>query len=128
MARLCKAGRTIICTIHQPSSIIYRKFDKVMFLADGRLAYFGEPTKAVEMLDRFGYPCPTNYNPADMIIEVLSIEPNNESVCRDRIQNIITSFNNSLEGEQFLNLAHSCRFRVGEIPEVRRTSSCWVQV
>lgn len=29
MARLCKAGRTIICTIHQPSSIIYRKFDKV---------------------------------------------------------------------------------------------------
>lgn len=29
MRNLVKAGRTIICTIHQPSSIVYRKFDKV---------------------------------------------------------------------------------------------------
>lgn len=32
MKKLCKNGRTIICTIHQPSSIIYRKFDRVKFI------------------------------------------------------------------------------------------------
>lgn len=99
-----------------------------MFVAGGHLAYFGEPTKAVEMLQRFGYPCPTNYNPADMIIEILSMEPNNEIFCRERIQKITSSFNNSSEGEQFSSLTNSCRFKVGEIPKIRRTPSCWVQV
>lgn len=30
MLKLCKKKRTIICTIHQPSSIVYRKFDVVI--------------------------------------------------------------------------------------------------
>jgi hypothetical protein len=41
-----------------------------MFLAAGRLAYYGEATKAVELIARFGYQCPSNYNPADFIIQV----------------------------------------------------------
>lgn len=32
MKKLSKMGRTIICTIHQPSSLLYRKFDKVCFV------------------------------------------------------------------------------------------------
>lgn len=99
-----------------------------MFLASGRLAYFGEPTKAVELLARFGYPCPVNYNPADMIIELLSMEPNNETACHERIEKITTCFNQSSEGEQFSSLTQSCRMKVGEIPEIRRTPSFWVQV
>lgn len=47
LSRLARSGRTIICTIHQPSSMIYRKFTRVAFMASGRLAYFGEPTRAV---------------------------------------------------------------------------------
>jgi len=41
-----------------------------MFLANGRLAYFGEPSKTVDYLNSFGYPCPRNYNPADAMIQV----------------------------------------------------------
>jgi len=50
---------------------------QVIFLASGRLAYFGEPTQAVELLKRFGYPCPLNYNPADAIIQVLGLNLRN---------------------------------------------------
>jgi hypothetical protein len=35
----------------------------VMFLAGGRLAYFGAPTDAVETFARFGYTCRRDYNP-----------------------------------------------------------------
>ncbi|KAI1713968.1 ABC-2 type transporter domain-containing protein [Ditylenchus destructor] len=127
MAKMCKEGRTIICTIHQPSSIIYRKFDRVMFLAGGRLAYFGEPSKAVDMLARFGYPCPANYNPADMIIETLSVEPHNEMACRERIKNVCTNFYESTEGQEFYSRVQECRTRVGHLPDMRQTVGFWTQ-
>uniref|UniRef100_A0A915DJD5 ABC transporter domain-containing protein n=1 Tax=Ditylenchus dipsaci TaxID=166011 RepID=A0A915DJD5_9BILA len=111
MQKLCRSGRTIICTIHQPSSIIYRKFDRVMFIANGHL----------------DIPVP-NYNPADMIIEKLSIEPQNETACRERIKAICNSFNHSAEGEAFYRSVDECRMRVGKLPEMRRTVSLGVQI
>jgi ABC-type multidrug transport system ATPase subunit len=41
MKKLAKKGKTIICTIHQPSSELYELFDKLCLLAEGRLAYIG---------------------------------------------------------------------------------------
>lgn len=41
MKQLSKSGKTIICTIHQPSSEIYELFDKICLLAEGRLAFIG---------------------------------------------------------------------------------------
>jgi ABC-type multidrug transport system ATPase subunit len=42
MRVLASKGKTIICTIHQPSSEIFEMFDKLCLLAEGRLAYFGD--------------------------------------------------------------------------------------
>ena len=38
---LARQGKTIVCTIHQPSSQVYSLFDKVLLMAEGRLAYLG---------------------------------------------------------------------------------------
>lgn len=99
-----------------------------MFLAKGRLAYYGKPSKAVELLSRFGYPCPPNYNPADMIIDKLSIIPNNKAACMQRIQIICDRFAQSNEGSDFFHEVEACRYNSGSLPEPRRTANHFVQV
>jgi ABC-type multidrug transport system ATPase subunit/predicted component of type VI protein secretion system len=41
LRRLADGGRTIVLTIHQPSLEAYRTMDNVVYLADGRLVYYG---------------------------------------------------------------------------------------
>jgi len=38
---LCHQGKTVVCTIHQPSSEVFAMFDKVLLFAEGKVAYFG---------------------------------------------------------------------------------------
>ncbi|KAJ3065469.1 ATP-binding cassette sub- G member 1 [Rhizoclosmatium hyalinum] len=58
-------GRTIVATIHQPSSEIYHLFDDLLLLADGRIMYQGPAHDAIAYFKRVGYPCPKTSNPAD---------------------------------------------------------------
>lgn len=64
----------ILCTIHQPSSALFAMFDQVLLLAEGRVAFFGDPADAIEFFGEHGYKCPENYNPAEYLISVLSME------------------------------------------------------
>lgn len=52
MKSLAKKGKTIICTIHQPSSEIFEMFDRLCLLAEGRLAYFGDLPGANDFFGR----------------------------------------------------------------------------
>ena len=44
--------KTIICTIHQPSSRVFELFDKVLLMAEGRIAYLGDRTRAESFFKR----------------------------------------------------------------------------
>jgi len=79
MKNLAKNGKTIICTIHQPSSEIFEMFDKVCFLTEGKLAFIGDKLLAHEFFESEGFKCPDKYNPADFFIKTLSIVPNYKS-------------------------------------------------
>ena len=46
-------GKTILCTIHQPSSDIFEKFDRLCLLAEGRLAFIGDLKDANTFFTRF---------------------------------------------------------------------------
>lgn len=109
MVELAKHGHAIICTIHQPSSEIYSKFDRVMFLAGGRLAYFGPPKESVDFFASCGFPCPRHYNPADMIIENLAVEPHNEAGSRKRIKTICDRFVESDQAQKIAGFVERCR-------------------
>ena len=50
---LARQGRTVICTIHQPSSQIVQLFDKILLMAEGRTAYLGDVQKANSFFERY---------------------------------------------------------------------------
>ena len=52
MRNLANQGKTIICTIHQPSSEIFRDFDGLYLMAEGRLAYCGALNTAFDFFSR----------------------------------------------------------------------------
>jgi ABC-type multidrug transport system ATPase subunit/ABC-type multidrug transport system permease subunit len=71
---LARAGRTIICSIHQPRSGIYSMFDKLLLLAgEGETAYFGSASDAVPYFAALGYDCPAFTNPADFFLDITAV-------------------------------------------------------
>ena len=42
LRKLADNGQAILCTIHQPSGTLFKMFDRLLFLQDGRSIYFGE--------------------------------------------------------------------------------------
>lgn len=55
---LARDGKTIIASIHQPSSEVFNCFDTLFLLSEGRTIYFGPASKALEvgghLLPKFG--------------------------------------------------------------------------
>jgi len=95
-----------ICTIHQPSSNIWDLFDDVILLTPtGQLAYLGERKHILSYFESFGFKCPQHYNPAEFLIDLVSVdsssrEKRNESF--ERINAIAKHFesrNQIFQGE-----------------------------
>lgn len=83
---LANKSKTIIITIHQPSSELFNLFDKILLMAEGRVAFLGTPMQATQFFNELGCPCPSNYNPADYYVQKLAIAPNSEIECRANIK------------------------------------------
>ncbi|XP_067624910.1 ATP-binding cassette sub-family G member 1 [Eurosta solidaginis] len=71
---LSNEGRTIVCTIHQPSSPIYNLFNQIYVLSKGCCTYQGTPQNTIEFLKTVGLDCPTYHNPADFLMECVNGE------------------------------------------------------
>jgi ABC-type multidrug transport system permease subunit/ABC-type multidrug transport system ATPase subunit len=79
--KLKKNGQAILCTIHQPSAMLFQRFDRLLFLAKGgRTVYYGDVGNGSKILvDYFvrngGHPCPPAANPAEWMLEVIGAAP-----------------------------------------------------
>lgn len=66
------SNRIIIYTIHQPSSDIFKKFDKLMVMANGRSVYNGLAKDAVKFYEKFNFKCHNLMNPAEFLISAVT--------------------------------------------------------
>jgi len=62
---LAASGRTVIATLHQPSSEIFHLIDDLVIMAEGKCMYMGPPEDSIEYFAAHGYRCPKFSNPAD---------------------------------------------------------------
>eukprot|EP01056_Protomagalhaensia_sp_Gyna25_P000485 Protomagalhaensia_sp_Gyna_25__484@NODE_1229_length_2045_cov_17_091226_g980_i0_p1_GENE_NODE_1229_length_2045_cov_17_091226_g980_i0NODE_1229_length_2045_cov_17_091226_g980_i0_p1_ORF_typecomplete_len644_score102_52ABC_tran/PF00005_27/1_1e31ABC2_membrane/PF01061_24/1_9e28AAA_21/PF13304_6/1_2e07AAA_16/PF13191_6/5_3e05AAA_16/PF13191_6/2_1e03AAA_15/PF13175_6/0_022AAA_29/PF13555_6/0_0003Rad51/PF08423_11/0_00049SMC_N/PF02463_19/23SMC_N/PF02463_19/0_0098SbcCD_C/PF13558_6/0_019SbcCD_C/PF13558_6/4e02AAA_25/ len=65
-------GRTVLCTIHQPRSQVYALFDALLLLREGSIVYRGPADQAVGFFAAMGYQCPSEFNPPDFFLDLLT--------------------------------------------------------
>ncbi|KAK7421173.1 Multidrug resistance protein [Neonectria punicea] len=81
LEKLTKSGQAILCTIHQPSAMLFQRFDRLLLLAKGgRTVYFGEiGTNSKVHVDYFvrngAAELPAGANPAEYMLEVIGAAP-----------------------------------------------------
>ncbi|KAL3661570.1 hypothetical protein V7S43_013330 [Phytophthora oleae] len=74
ISRLSHEGRTILCTIHQPSSLVYEMFANVVILTAGRTVFFGPRKKILLHFSFLGYDCPQYQDPAEYFIDLANTD------------------------------------------------------
>lgn len=70
LKRLADSGRTIVCTIHQPSALVFQKMDLIYAIAEGQCIYQGSSQNLVPFLSEVDLVCPSFHNPADYLLEI----------------------------------------------------------
>ncbi|SCM02316.1 ABC transporter G family member 2, putative [Plasmodium chabaudi chabaudi] len=68
------SNTTILSSLHQPSSQIFEKFDKLIAINGGYIIYQGKPTDLNTYLKKIGFICPYGWNVADYLMEILSVK------------------------------------------------------
>jgi ATP-binding cassette subfamily G (WHITE) protein 2 (SNQ2) len=74
LKKLASAGQAIVCTIHQPSSVLIQQFDMILALnPGGNTFYFGpvgeNGNDVIKYFGDRGVKCPPNKNVAEFILE-----------------------------------------------------------
>lgn len=78
LRKLADAGQAVLCTVHQPSAILFQEFDRLLFLAQGgKTVYFGKiGENSRTLLDYFetngARKCDDAENPAEYMIEIVT--------------------------------------------------------
>lgn len=62
--------KTIVISVHQPSSQMFHMFDKLLLLHQGRTAYFGDVHNIYRHFEDIGVTIKPHYNPADFVCKL----------------------------------------------------------
>ncbi len=76
LRRLADQGQAILCTVHQPSSVLFESFDRLLLLENsGHSVYFGDigPDSCVvrDYFARCGAVCPQGANIAEYMLDAI---------------------------------------------------------
>ncbi|KAI3201102.1 hypothetical protein CBS147311_5163 [Penicillium roqueforti] len=83
---LASHGQAVLCTIHQPSAMLFQQFDQLLFLArGGKTVYFGPVgDNSSTMLEYFesngARKCADNENPAEYMLGIVNAGQNDKGM------------------------------------------------
>lgn len=64
-----------ILSLHQPQSSMFKMLDSLILLGPGgHVCYHGKANEAVSYFARLGFPCPEQTNPAEFLLDLVSID------------------------------------------------------
>jgi ATP-binding cassette subfamily G (WHITE) protein 2 (PDR) len=75
--KLADNGQAILCTIHQPSAVLFQQFDRLLLLAKGgKTVYFGDIGNDSKTMTGYfekhgAHPIAPTQNPAEWVLEVI---------------------------------------------------------
>jgi ABC-type multidrug transport system permease subunit len=84
LRKLADHGHTILCTIHQPSAQLMGMFDRLIFLDEGKLLYFGQLGSGMKTMTHYferhgARKCSESENPAEWLMSITKQEISTES-------------------------------------------------
>jgi ABC-type multidrug transport system ATPase subunit/ABC-type multidrug transport system permease subunit len=89
-------GKTVVTTIHQPSSQLFRSFDRLLMISEGHVVYFGTPLASLDYLRTQELACPDGYNAADHWMDLLVMDQEeNIDAMRDGNEEEVYETNNN---------------------------------
>lgn len=133
---LASGGRTVITTIHQPSSRLYRQLDNLILMSDGHVMYSGRASEAATWFGHLGCTLPYGVNVADFVLDLASGEFENDGPVlgtqgRDRKERLIEARLRSASPSVPVSLhllLLLCQAEMPVIPDVSHHSTLVLQV
>lgn len=101
-------GRTVVCTLHQPSSQIFELIDSLLVMTAGHIIYHNKPSFIEQWFSNLDYEFPRLGNPIDFLMHIISIEEERFENKQDKIDYFLKPYIDNLEpiepGAEDLNL------------------------
>ncbi|CAI2387656.1 unnamed protein product [Moneuplotes crassus] len=94
-----KAGKTVVATIHQPSSSTYSLFDRLLLLMDGYPIYQGKAQEAGQYFDKIGFKIPKFANPADYYLKEFFIPFNKTKKDEQKLETLLDGYQSHIAGK-----------------------------
>lgn len=122
-------GKTVLATIHSPSSEAFFYFDRLILMCDGNIVYQGDAKNSVHHFSMIGKPVPKFTNPADFFMKVLSVRypksPEDEAHVDFLTRNYRTLIEGSVRAEsKLIKLPIPGDFNSGqEVPKMASTGT-----
>ena len=107
-----------VATLHQPRSSIYALIDDLLLLAPGgQVVYHGPRENVLSYFSKLDFPCPSNTNPAEHMIDLVSIDYTSSDATEEskaRIERLTELFSDSKKKEGLASQSASAARSVGE--------------
>ncbi|KAJ0983712.1 hypothetical protein J5N97_011967 [Dioscorea zingiberensis] len=102
-----EGGRTIVMTIHQPSSRLFYMFHKVLLLSDGYPLYSGKGSEAMAYFASIGFAPSVPMNPADFLLDLANgVSSDDAQENRSGVKEaLVSSYKSDLHAQQYYNQA-----------------------